>query len=257
MRMTLSCAHLAGTRWAVPWLLCQRFSGSGQPESSTGSPARTSDRRTLTMAESTAVSGPTTWHESRLKHVVESQQFTVPLLMGLFDRSRGMERIVARGGSLDYQNRIMATLFYAPSTRTRFSFEAAMQSRSSMVAKRWTACAAKSPYGMGWRTATGCRACLRRSAATSRETGLFPHPVGTAQTEITGSREAIWVCSAPRNQRRLPRSEVRDASGFGGRYHCRRRRRHRPSNPRSKSSRSFSSMIGIPSAYKRPDSTGG
>jgi aspartate carbamoyltransferase catalytic subunit len=63
---------------------------------------------------------------ARLRHVVESQQFTVPLLMELFDRSRGMERVVARGGSLDYQNRIMATLFYAPSTRTRFSFEAAM-----------------------------------------------------------------------------------------------------------------------------------
>src|SRR5207253_1929505 len=62
----------------------------------------------------------------KLRHVVESQQFTVPLLMELFDRSRGMERVVARGGSLDYQNRIMATVFYAPSTRTRFSFEAAM-----------------------------------------------------------------------------------------------------------------------------------
>jgi aspartate carbamoyltransferase catalytic subunit len=62
----------------------------------------------------------------KLRHLVESQQFTVPLLMELFDRSRGMERVVARGGSLDYQNRIMATLFYAPSTRTRFSFEAAM-----------------------------------------------------------------------------------------------------------------------------------
>jgi aspartate carbamoyltransferase catalytic subunit len=61
-----------------------------------------------------------------LRNVVESQQFTVPLLMELFDRTRGMERVVARGGSLDYQNRIMATLFYAPSTRTRFSFEAAM-----------------------------------------------------------------------------------------------------------------------------------
>jgi aspartate carbamoyltransferase catalytic subunit len=58
--------------------------------------------------------------------VLESQQFTVPLLMELFDRSRGMERVVARGGSLDYQHRILATLFYAPSTRTRFSFEAAM-----------------------------------------------------------------------------------------------------------------------------------
>ena len=63
---------------------------------------------------------------TRLTHVVESQQFTVPLLMELFDRARGMERIVARGGSLDYQNRILATLFYSPSTRTRFSFEAAM-----------------------------------------------------------------------------------------------------------------------------------
>ncbi|SPE44996.1 Aspartate carbamoyltransferase [Candidatus Sulfotelmatobacter sp. SbA7] len=61
-----------------------------------------------------------------LKHVVESQQFTVPLLMELFERSRGMERVVARGGTLDYQNRIMTTLFYAPSTRTRLSFEAAM-----------------------------------------------------------------------------------------------------------------------------------
>jgi aspartate carbamoyltransferase catalytic subunit len=64
--------------------------------------------------------------EMPLKHVVESQQFTVPLLMELFERSRGMERVVARGGSLDYQNRIMTTLFYAPSTRTRLSFEAAM-----------------------------------------------------------------------------------------------------------------------------------
>jgi aspartate carbamoyltransferase catalytic subunit len=62
----------------------------------------------------------------KLRHVVESQQFTVPLLMELFARSRGMERVVARGGSLDFQNRIMATLFYQPSTRTRFSFEAAM-----------------------------------------------------------------------------------------------------------------------------------
>jgi aspartate carbamoyltransferase catalytic subunit len=62
----------------------------------------------------------------KLRHVVESQQFTLPLLMELFDRAQGMERVVARGGSLDYQHRIMATLFYEPSTRTRFSFEAAM-----------------------------------------------------------------------------------------------------------------------------------
>jgi len=64
--------------------------------------------------------------EVKLQHVVESQQFTVPLLMELFERARGMERVVARGGSLDFQNRIMASLFYVPSTRTRLSFEAAM-----------------------------------------------------------------------------------------------------------------------------------
>ncbi len=64
---------------------------------------------------------------TRLHHLIESQQLTLPLLMELFNRSRGMERVVARGGTLDYQNRILATLFYRPSTRTRFCFEAAMQ----------------------------------------------------------------------------------------------------------------------------------
>jgi aspartate carbamoyltransferase catalytic subunit len=61
-----------------------------------------------------------------LHHLVESQQLTVPLLMDLFDRARQMERIVARGGTLDYQGRIMASIFYEPSTRTRLCFEAAM-----------------------------------------------------------------------------------------------------------------------------------
>lgn len=71
--------------------------------------------------------------EPKLQHVIESQQFTVPLLMELFDRSRGMERVVARGGSQDYHNLIMATLFYTPSTRTRLSFEAAMQRMGGRV----------------------------------------------------------------------------------------------------------------------------
>lgn len=61
-----------------------------------------------------------------LRHVVESQQFTVPLLMQLFERTRVMEKIVARGGTRDYDRFIMGTLFYKPSTRTRFSFESAM-----------------------------------------------------------------------------------------------------------------------------------
>lgn len=78
------------------------------------------------VATKPAQNGNGTGDPMKLRHVVESQQFTLPLLMELFDRSRGMERVVARGGSLDYQNKIMATLFYEPSTRTRLSFEAAM-----------------------------------------------------------------------------------------------------------------------------------
>jgi aspartate carbamoyltransferase catalytic subunit len=85
------------------------------------SPVNSNPARSGEAVDSIAATGTL-----RLRHVVESQQFTVPLLMELFDRSRGMERVVSRGGSLDYQNRIMATVFYAPSTRTRFSFEAAM-----------------------------------------------------------------------------------------------------------------------------------
>jgi aspartate carbamoyltransferase catalytic subunit len=59
-------------------------------------------------------------------HVIESQQFTLPMLVDLFDVADQMERILARGGTQDYHNKIMATLFYEHSTRTRFSFESAM-----------------------------------------------------------------------------------------------------------------------------------
>ncbi len=75
---------------------------------------------------SSVISAPPVATGTKLRHVVESQQFTVPMLMELFDRTRQMERIVMRGGTLDYQSRILASLFYEPSTRTRFSFEAAM-----------------------------------------------------------------------------------------------------------------------------------
>ena len=62
----------------------------------------------------------------KLHHIIESQQFNLPTLVDLFERADQMERVVARGGTQDYQNRIMASLFYEPSTRTRFSFESAM-----------------------------------------------------------------------------------------------------------------------------------
>jgi aspartate carbamoyltransferase catalytic subunit len=62
----------------------------------------------------------------KLHHVIEAQQFDLPMINHLFDVSEEMEKLVARGGTDEYRSRLMATLFYEPSTRTRFSFEAAM-----------------------------------------------------------------------------------------------------------------------------------
>ncbi|MGH9350933.1 MAG: aspartate carbamoyltransferase [Terriglobia bacterium] len=62
----------------------------------------------------------------KLHHIVEAQQFDRATLLALFEQSRLMEAVARAGGVDDYHNRIMATLFYEPSTRTRFSFEAAM-----------------------------------------------------------------------------------------------------------------------------------
>lgn len=62
----------------------------------------------------------------KLKHIIKSQQFSVPSIMELFATAQQMEKVVARGGTQDYNSKIMASLFYEPSTRTRFSFETAM-----------------------------------------------------------------------------------------------------------------------------------
>jgi len=61
-----------------------------------------------------------------LYHVIEAQQFDVPTLSHLIEATRAMEQVVAGGGASQFRGRIMATLFYEPSTRTRFSFETAM-----------------------------------------------------------------------------------------------------------------------------------
>jgi len=62
----------------------------------------------------------------KLNHVIESQQFTLPMLVDLFGIADRMEETLARGGTQDYKGRIMGSLFYEHSTRTRFSFESAM-----------------------------------------------------------------------------------------------------------------------------------
>ena len=61
-----------------------------------------------------------------LHHVIEAQQFDVPTLLRLMETAQEMEKAVSDGGTSEFHKRIMATLFYEPSTRTRFSFETAM-----------------------------------------------------------------------------------------------------------------------------------
>jgi aspartate carbamoyltransferase catalytic subunit len=62
---------------------------------------------------------------TRLRHVIDSQQFTRPVLEELFERADSMRTDPHRAAGR-LQGRIMAALFYEPSTRTRLSFESAM-----------------------------------------------------------------------------------------------------------------------------------
>lgn len=62
----------------------------------------------------------------KLFHVVEAQQFDRDLLTEIFAVTKEMEEVVSRYGSSILSRRIMASLFYEPSTRTRLSFESAM-----------------------------------------------------------------------------------------------------------------------------------
>src|SRR5437762_6455716 len=62
---------------------------------------------------------------SRLRHVIESQQFSRPLLEDLFPQANEIKR-ERQSYSKRLDGRVMAALSYEPSTRTRLSFEAAM-----------------------------------------------------------------------------------------------------------------------------------
>ena len=61
-----------------------------------------------------------------LRHILSSHQFDRDFLNHIFERARIMENVVKVRGSEIAKHRIMATLFYEPSTRTRLSFETAM-----------------------------------------------------------------------------------------------------------------------------------
>lgn len=63
----------------------------------------------------------------KLHHIVKAQQFEKPLLAKLFSEAHKMEKIVKEGSSNILAGKVMATIFYEPSTRTRLSFESAMR----------------------------------------------------------------------------------------------------------------------------------
>jgi aspartate carbamoyltransferase catalytic subunit len=63
----------------------------------------------------------------KLHHVVSAEQFTPEFITSLFRRAQEMRRGVGQGACPPtLRGKIMAAVFYEPSTRTRLSFEAAM-----------------------------------------------------------------------------------------------------------------------------------
>lgn len=62
----------------------------------------------------------------KLKHVIKAQQFDRDLLDDIFSNSNEMESVFKNGQSKLLSGKILATVFYEPSTRTRLSFESAM-----------------------------------------------------------------------------------------------------------------------------------
>jgi aspartate carbamoyltransferase catalytic subunit len=62
----------------------------------------------------------------RLNHILEAQQFNKKMLKELFTLADQMAVFAQGGGSDLLRNRILASLFFVPSNRTRFSFESAM-----------------------------------------------------------------------------------------------------------------------------------
>ena len=61
-----------------------------------------------------------------MKHVISAKAFDRDDLLQLLTASARMQQALARGGVATHSGRVMAALFFEPSTRTRLSFETAM-----------------------------------------------------------------------------------------------------------------------------------
>jgi aspartate carbamoyltransferase catalytic subunit len=106
-----------------------RPAGMGASSRRAGTSVRASGARDPTdpTDPTDASTGVASWLDEPLKHVIESQQFSKVALAEIFRVSREMEDIRPNTDEArQLQGRIMSTLFYEPSTRTRLSFESAM-----------------------------------------------------------------------------------------------------------------------------------
>ncbi|HJV45535.1 MAG TPA: aspartate carbamoyltransferase [Bacillota bacterium] len=61
-----------------------------------------------------------------LYHILGAKQFDRDSLEEIFELAGDMEKVEASGGTDRYKTKVMTTLFFEPSTRTRLSFESAM-----------------------------------------------------------------------------------------------------------------------------------
>jgi aspartate carbamoyltransferase catalytic subunit len=61
-----------------------------------------------------------------MKHVLSASQFDKAELLQIMEQAAQMEKYLEEGGTDMAKGKILATLFYEPSTRTRLSFETAM-----------------------------------------------------------------------------------------------------------------------------------
>ena len=68
----------------------------------------------------------------KLPHLIESQQFSPEILLEIFKRADHIRDGLAEYGAR-LTGKVLATLFYEPSTRTRLSFESAMLRLGGMV----------------------------------------------------------------------------------------------------------------------------
>ena len=110
-------------RRAAAGVLAGRGDMSGRRRPLAGQP----QGRGCTLPARNGISGmaaPVTLHLwAGWPHVLRAQQFDPPALERIFREAQLAEEITNSGGSNLLKGKIILTLFYEPSTRTRLSFE--------------------------------------------------------------------------------------------------------------------------------------